>query len=398
MTSSQILELPGLGRQFRLGMLYNCHNHSLLSDYVIPEDVLSTKVKIMHSRVQKPPEFDVISEQNVSSKLSALQTSSNSFKLGVIAGLIKKSGAAEYFDNHILSTNVLRVSLRYRQEVEITQLNLDNIKNITSLPKLEATHIVVGIIQGREAFFVFDKSMDADSSNIEEQREKAYQELQTLVTGMKSKAKLLITDEDKVKMQCFFHGDFLIEINTCTFEETRKCFHQIVDSSETSLQTITLRVQLLPLAYLNSSAGVLKIGKEVSSPVTSAITQIIDEMHYIAMECNRIMNKTVCKNFQGMLQQVRQFDGFIKQYKSQLVGEIIEMLPKKDIEKDRLQQIATRHQASPFSCLTLSAWIKSREKELEHLNRLVSTFKSIPGIYIYIYIYIYICVCVCVCV
>ena len=384
MTSSQILELPGLGRQFRLGMLYNCHNHSLLSDYAIPEDVISTKVKVMHSRVQKAPEFDVISEQNVSSKLSVLRTSSNSFKLAVIAGLIKKSGAAEYFDNHILSTNVARVSLRYQQEVEITQLNLDNIKNITSLPRREATHIVVGIIQGREAFFVFDKSMDADSSNIEEQREKAYQELQALVTGMKSKAKLLITDENKAKMQCFFHGDFLIEINTCTFDETCKCFHQIVDSSETSLQTIPLRVQLLPLVYLNASAGALKIGKEVSSSVTSAITQIIDEVHYIVMECNRIMNKTVCKNFQGIFQQVRQFDGFIKQYKSQLVGEIIEMLPKKDLEKDRLQQIATRHQASPFSYLALSAWIKSRENELEHLNRLVSTFKITPGIYIYI--------------
>ena len=380
MSGSQILELPCLGRPFHLGMLYNCHSHHLISDYIIPEDVLSSEVKMVKSNIQNSPEFNVISEETISSKLSALQTSSNSFKLGVITGLIKKSGAAEYYDDHKSSNNVIRVSLLYKQETAINKLDTDDIKQrFISLSRCEATHVVVGLIYGRESFFVFDKKIDVDSWK-EDQRGELQQELQTIVKGMTSNTMQTIPDKDKVNIHCSFYGKFLTRVNTSSFDNAFECFRKIVDNSETSLQVIPLQVQLLPLTFFDVNA--LDLGIELTAPVTKAIVHMIDELHDITLKCNSFIQKDMSKQFTGMLQQVMEFREFVKQYESQLLSSIAEIQPRVcsgELEESRLQEYATHHQTSPFSFKTLSTWLKNKEREIEHVDRLLTSLKKIPG-------------------
>ena len=380
MSGSQILELPCLGRPFHLGMLYNCHSHHLISDYIIPEDVLSSEVKMVKSNIQSSPEFYVTSEETVSSKLSVLHTSSNSFKLGVVTGLIKKSGAAEYFDDRKSSNNVTRVSLLYKQETAISKLDIDDIKQkFTSLCRYEATHVVVGLIYGRESFFVFDKKIDIDSWK-EDQRGELQQELQTIVKGMTSNTMQAIPDKDKVSMHCSFYGKFLTRVNTSSFDNASECFRKIIDNSETSLQIIPLQVQLLPLTFFDVSA--LNLGKKLTTPVTKAIMHMIDELHDITLKCNSFIQKDTSKQYTGVLQQVMEFREFVKQYESQLFSSIAEVQPRVcsgELEESQLQEFATQRQTSPFSFKTLSAWLKNKEKEIEHVDRLLTSLKKIPG-------------------
>ena len=389
MSSSQVLKLPCLGRPFRLGTLYNCHSHCLISDFLIPEDILSSEIKTVKSDIRNPPQINVISEEKTTSNLSALPTSSNSFKLGVVTGLIKeKSGAGEYFDDRKSSSNVARISLSYRQETEITKLDIDDIEqNFISLPKSKATHVVVGITHGREAIFVFDKSIDPDTR----QDDKEYQELQTLVKRMKSNAEqLLLDEEDKVKMNCSFYGEFLTQINTSNFDDAYECFNKIMKNSETILKTIPLQAHLLPLANFDNCA--LNVGKEISSSVSEIILEIIHELHLIIIESSCFMQNICCKQFEGLFLQVKQFRQFSKQYQSQLLSNISAVLPKVcsgEVEENRLSELITSHKASPFSFMILSAWLKSKEKELKHLDQHLDFLKKKGKSYMQFSVYVY---------
>lgn len=263
-----VIQMPCLGRPFALGMLYDCRK-----DIIVPGMTLwdSAKLKAFRDSIQQVGSgFEIIAEDSLENKATNLDISA-SMKLSFLGGLIKVEGAAKYLDDRTSSLHQSRVSLKYWSTSKFDQLTMDQLGNV-QFPNVfsnkTATHVVVGILYGADAFFVFDRKIQ-ESENKRE------------VTGsMKALVKKLpgieIEGDGKIKIdtndrkeadrfECTFHGDIHLPNNPTTFDSAVKIYQELPKllNRGDSPVVVAKRVWLYPLTKLNSDAA--KVVHEISN-------------------------------------------------------------------------------------------------------------------------------------
>ncbi len=378
-----LVDMPCLGRPFRLGMLYDCR-----SDKLVPGMTLWDTEVLHKARIEEPQpgsNFELVAEDTYENKASHLGIDA-SLKLSLMGGLVKVSGAASYLDDRKSSKRVARVSLQYHSTSKFEQLGMDQLGQIQHPQAFErniATHVVTGVLYGAEAFLVFDRSV---------RNEESFQDVHGKMKGLikdlpgildvSGNADLSFQDADRNetdKFHCKFYGDFLLQENPSTFQDAVKIYQQLPKllGGKGAPKSVPKKVWLYPLCQLDSRAQ--QIVREISVGLVNDVQKLLEQIHELEMESNDIGASIVHQQFKGIREQMYKFRSNISGHRSNLVKRFSVLLPKirgDGAEEAELADLMRESDSSPFSPIQLSSWLKGKEKEEQLLASYLSKLEE----------------------
>jgi hypothetical protein len=226
MAKDEKIEIAALGQPFQLGMLYDQRRDQMIAGVTLWD---ADKLKDNIKRTPKPyTNFELVTEDTLNAKTHVLGIEAE-LKLSILSGLVSVSGAAKYVDDQKTSNSHARITGRYTtttqyDELTMTHLAEQNIKytDVLNHPEIKPTHVVVGILYGADAFFIFDRTV-SDNENHKDVSGK----LKILVNkipqlSVDGSGQLNLDEKDKEsndKLSCKFYGDFRFKHIPRTFED-----------------------------------------------------------------------------------------------------------------------------------------------------------------------------------
>ncbi|CAF5019856.1 unnamed protein product, partial [Rotaria sp. Silwood1] len=165
------------------------------------------------------------------------------------------------------TNRILRFILKYSFTKNLHKINLTDIDNIYKkhpevFHQQDATHIVTGILYGRDIFFIFDRTLsnDVDRINIENDIKLLLHKFDKF--KILSSGELNWNDHEKQlarTLTCQYYGDFQYESSPTTFEEAFKFYIYLLNFVlEKNDCEIPKEAWIYPIYLLNPSSGSMK--------------------------------------------------------------------------------------------------------------------------------------------
>ena len=385
------LRIKALGRPLFLGTLYDRR-----TDNVVPGKTLWSAEKLEKRTVKPQPStnFEITAGQTINERANLLDINAE-LKLSFVGGLVSVEGSAGFLMDKKTSNKVARVVARYRETTTFESLNMDHLSsnNIQYNKVFEdklATDVVVGVLYGAEANFVFD----TETSNEEDAR-KVAASLKVSVKAIPSvqiegSGNVKIEEKNKKiveKFQCKFYGDYALSTTPTTYEDAIKVYKQLPQlMGENKEKAVPLYVYLLPLARLKSKAAQVLL--KISNSAINKVSRYFDEFDEYIRTCNDYAQNQVSAIFPKVETEFKLLKLRIEQYRTLFQKEIYEILPKirgGGAEERKLLEIFTKTELSPFRKENLKKWIKQEKEKVGHLQYIVEhlpniTFVSSAGL------------------
>ena len=306
----RVVEMACLGRSFRLGMLYDCRSDKLLPGLKLWDD--KTLKSALESKDDVQSDFEVIAEDDFEKKASNLNVNA-SLKLSFLSGLVDISGSAKYLDDRKSSKHQCRVSLKYWSTSRCDRLimnQLGHIQHPEQFSRKMATHVVVGVLFGADAFFVFDQKVEDNMTK--SKFHEIHEKMQALIKALPG-----ITDDRQFEnqLECKFYGDVHLEKNPTTFSDAVRICQQLPQLLRGNDGPIVVpkKVWLHPLSKLNSDDA--QIIHEINTSLVHQAERIMEDLLDFEIQCNDLMSNGVCSYFSGIQTQLSSFKGAIYEYK-----------------------------------------------------------------------------------
>ena len=368
-TDAGVLDIPCLGRFFRLGMLYDCR-----SDCLVPGVTLWDSSTLQQATEQSPQPtsaFELISEDSLTSKTSHLGMQTN-LKLSFLTGLVNISRSAKYLEDHKSSNRLqARVTFKYSGTTRFEKLTIDKLGTVHHpTVRGNATHIVTGILYGAEAFFVFDQKV-APGENYQTVHENMIKGIKYLPGN--------VTAADMTKVQCTVYCDFQLPENPTSFQDTAKVLEKLPKLAENNSIVVPKRVTLYPLDKLDSSAG--RLLRDISPALVTEVESFVEVFHKLQMQCNDLIKTEVSTNFPAIQKQLSYFQEMLIAYKSNIVKQLGVLLPQVrggESQEADMTKILRANEVSPFGKQKMLSWLSKKEREVNVLSSYLKNMKEIP--------------------
>ena len=381
--SSQSQIIPPLGRPFDLGMLYDRRSDQLIIGKTLWSlDHLGQAV----NTITKPyTNSEVLAEDTIDDKTSALNIKGG-IKLSLIWGLVNVQGAAKYLDDRKTSSHHSRVVLKYETTTELKQLTMEHLgPGKVQYPEVFdqdiATDVVVGILYGAKAFFIFDQEVSKDESLKE-----VHGSMELLVKslpGISIDGRGDITKEQKKKtekMHCKMYGDFRTEESPTTYEEAVRVYKQLPSLiGDKGQNAVAVQVYLRPLSEIDSKGQ--RMVREISANYINKTCEIQEHIQCIESKCSELMREDVCSSFSRVKKQLSSFKSNISRYKIFLQKKLLPLLPSirgGEAEESALGDIFEEKERSPFAQTRIDAWIEEKENEMKRLQIMIDVLGETP--------------------
>ena len=368
--ASGILQLPCLGRSFRIGMLYNCHQEKLFPGKNIWENT------VIQSKKQVSSDYEIITQDSLENKFNSLCLS-DSLKLSYLAGMIEVSGSAEYLTDRVSSKEQARVTLKYSTTTHIEEVNaeeLSSIQNPSASFEGDATHVVTGILYGSDAFFVFDRTISPTENACD-----ISGSLEALVRCIPKLETYKVSDEESQKLNCMFYGDLSLLASATSYKDIAKVYAE--------LPTLLEEKFIPKVAFLHPiTSG--KSGNIICAPICSILTakveEVIEWLHDAEIQCKDLKKNEHCLKFADFNNQLSSFLTLLNRFKAKSVRKISELIPKlrESVSKEAElnDDISSIHQ-SPFNSKEIGIYIKHKTKELKLLCQYMTNLCKDPSIH-----------------
>ena len=169
-----------------------------------------------------------------------------------------------------------------------------------------------------------------------------------------------MTDEDKKeanKLECNFHGDVHLKKNPTTFSDAVHVYQQLPKLLQGNDGPIVVpkKVWLYPLSKLSSDAA--HIVHEISTSLVHQAEKVTEDLLDLEIQCNDLMNRSVCSYFSGIQVQLSCFKGAISEYKINFSRKLMHILPtirEGRMGESQLANLFESKEESPFSSHHLS--------------------------------------------
>uniref|UniRef100_A0A667ZBP7 Uncharacterized protein n=1 Tax=Myripristis murdjan TaxID=586833 RepID=A0A667ZBP7_9TELE len=383
------IELAALGRPFNLGMLYDCHQDSLIPGMTLwGPDALE---KDARERPQPNSEFEIVASESLEDKSSALNVQA-SLKASFLAGLVEVGGSAKYLNDSKISKNQARVTLKYKtttkfQELSMNHLGRDNVKHPYVFDKGIATHVVIGILYGAQAFFVFDREVSENENyqDIEGNLKVMIEQIPGLVVQGQDSLQMTETDTANVQnFSCKFHGDFNLQRNPVSFQDAIQVYQSLPKLlGANGENAVPVKVWLMPLKILDSSAA--QLVRQISIRSVMEAQSFLEDFNELEMRCNDAMKNSTTQQFPQIGKKLKTFKELLSEYKLEFQRTLAKKLPSirgGGEEEALLAEVLKKRHFSPFSSKNLSEWLscKVREKNIiEALNDIMKNTKIVTS-------------------
>ena len=383
--ASQSLIIPALGRPFDLGMLYDRRSEKLILGKTLWSAYhLGQAIKT----ITKPyTNSEVLAEDTIDDKTNALNIEGG-IKLSFLAGLVNVQGAAKYLVDRKTSSHHSRVVLKYETTTELKQLTMEHLaRGKVQYPEVFdqdiATDVVVGILYGAKAFFIFDQEVSKDESLKE-----VHGNMEVLVKSLPGistdgRDSVDITEDQKKKtekMHCKMYGDFRTEESPTTYEEAVRVYKQLPSLiGDKGQNAVAVQVYLRPLSEIDSKGQ--RMVREISANYISKTCEIQEHIQCIESKCSELMREDVCSSFSRVKKQLSSFKSNISRYKIFLQKKLLPLLPSirgGGAEESALGDIFEEKERSPFAQTRIDAWIVEKEKEMKRLQSIIGFLGDTP--------------------
>ncbi|XP_073345888.1 neoverrucotoxin subunit alpha-like [Pagrus major] len=381
--TSDVKHIAALGRPFTLGMLYDARKDELIPGLTFwDQQTLKEKTS---EKPQQTSNFEVSASDSIESKSSLLDIEA-SLKVSFMSGLVEVGGSAKYLNDTKKFKNQSRVTCQYKATTHFSQLSVTqdetiNTQQIDVIKKGTATHVVIGILYGADAFFVFDsEKLDASSvKNIQGHMEAVIKKIPSF--DIEGKVNIKLTDEEKdvtKKFSCKFYGDFILESNPASFEEAVKTYVELPKLlREKGTDTVPLTVWLMPLKVFDHTAAELK--REISVGLVGKLQDALEDLREMEMRCNDSLDDTVVENFPQIQDELNKFKNCCNRYVSNLKTNIAKKLPSiREGEEDEssVEKLLEDRKESPFSHEKLDKWLDHKEREINVIRSCVEMMEG----------------------
>ncbi|XP_072525860.1 cytolytic toxin-alpha-like isoform X2 [Salminus brasiliensis] len=376
--SPDFVEVAAVGRPLKLGMLYDCRSDSLSSDVFLWDVDTVSSMKLSLPR----PHTDVriLEGDSLQERLRALGLTT-ALRASVVSGLVEVAGAAAFLKHPTQSQLQDRVTLHYRTSTRLDMLSHRLLRNGAPLSvtnQSSATHVVVAVLYGGQAFFVFDK--DSESSD-------GVQELKASVSEMIScsGAADLLSDLSSDREEAGCASD------KCSVYTDAEDFRGLVDF-QTAVKlyghhqkllgphggrAVPLTAWLYPLKNLEQTpASVLQ---EISDDLLHRAERVLDHLDFVRRDlglCQDMMsgfsNLGGITWFVALKATLCQFALLLQQYQAafqrRLASCIRTTREKGEEGQERLRDLLQRNSQAPFSPQNMYQWLQNKDAEVRALN------------------------------
>ncbi|XP_051719637.1 uncharacterized protein LOC127496077 isoform X2 [Ctenopharyngodon idella] len=369
---SDVIEIAALGRPLSLGTLYDSNSDSFSQDTFLWNESTIASMKLSLPRPQT--EVKVLEADSLQERFRALETSPI-LRARTLQGLLKVSGAAAFLNHPGQSQHQDRVTLHYRTTTRldmISQRLLQEGAPTSVINATTATHVIIAVFYGAQAFFVFDSKNNISEKNTD--MEKVVKRMTSLVC---SNIHLNVNEEAKSLLyHCYLYIDVGDWKSPVSFDKAVEIYGSLPTLlGSKGERAVPLKVWLYPLKKLNESSVCAALSG-VSENMMLQAENILENLRKQIRVCQELMtsqaNLTVIMWFPALKDKLIEFSELLQEYKEEFkreVTEIVEIFHVKDEKvQKRLQNLLERHKQSPFSAEKTNQWLENKEIELKTLN------------------------------
>ncbi|CAF3408299.1 unnamed protein product [Rotaria socialis] len=385
------LKMMALNRPCELGMLYDFINDKFISEISFWNSNLSSEnINCQHLSLKKCELF-ITDKFREKADLLGID---NNLKLSILANLVELSGSTKLIDDRKKTNFNLRFILKYSIEKDLRALTMTFInKNYGKyrevLDKNIATHVVTDILYGGDIVFVFDRTVfnDENRTDIENSIKlllKKFEQFQILDNG-----ELNWKDHEKNlagTLKCQYYGDFQIEVNPTTFEETVKIYKQLkMLIRQNNYNAIPKQIWICPLYLLDEFRFVTKNFNQISDNILVDSIETFEYLYKLEIITNDLFqNLSSIQMFHRTKQQFLTHLSRISEIEVLLRNQFVELLPKiraGSIEENTLQDRLGTLNLFSSDKRRLDDWIELNKKKIELFEMILNQIRTQENIH-----------------
>uniref|UniRef100_A0A8C7SUR9 RING-type E3 ubiquitin transferase n=2 Tax=Oncorhynchus mykiss TaxID=8022 RepID=A0A8C7SUR9_ONCMY len=361
--------LAALGRPLDLGMMYDCCNDCLCSDVGLWDE--STIANMRQSLPRPRTEVTCIEGDSLQDRFGALDVST-SLRASVLSGLVEVGGAAEYLNHPVQSKNKDRVTLQYRTTTRLDMLSRGVFEETVQRDS-KATHVVLAVLYGAQAFFIFDKRVggekgagggEADMHSVIKKMASSFSADHMLSS---------LSDNEKINSllyQCTLHSDVDRITGSMTYGQAVQALETLPKHlGQQGEKAVPLYAWLYPLRNLDTSI-------QITQGFLSEAEDVVEHLRQVTMRCQNTMtllhvNDDVMKWFPSVKEECAEFSELLQTYQSEfkrgLAMAVKTVRESEEMDEKSLRDILQNHDQSPFCSQHTHQWLNNKEVEIKAL-------------------------------
>ncbi|XP_056329171.1 uncharacterized protein si:ch211-281l24.3 isoform X2 [Danio aesculapii] len=367
-----VIEMAALGRPLKLGMLYDNKTNSFCQDtFKWDEDMLAC-LKVSLPRPQT--HVKVLENDSPHERFRVLEMSPV-LQVGTQTGQIKINGSASFLNHPEQSQYQERATLHYRTTTRldmISQRHLQESAPSAVFGQTTASHVIIAVYYGAQAFFVFDSSGSNHDKNTE-----IADVLKTLTSTFCSNHIISSLNAAEKAKSSSFSCSLYIDVgdwkSPVSFDKAVDIYGSLpMLLGSKGEKAIPLKVWLYPLEKLVKSPVHAALS-EVSENLKHQVENVLEHLRKQIMICQDMItdfaNVKVIQWFPTLEDKLLQFTELLQEYQTTFQKRITETVHIKEGKTERSsQELLERYQQSPFSAEKTNQWLENKETELRILN------------------------------
>lgn len=289
------IQIPALGRDVRLGMLFDCQQNEFLDSSICDENTAKLRT-ISHSFFQS--NYDFTSEDTISEKTTFLGIQ-GSAKLSLLCGAVELRGSLKYLEDHRKYTRQARVYSKLSCRTHFNELYLEGnstyFEEDIHVKNRKATHFISGIEFGVDAVMIFEQIVSS-SKNLECSRKDMETKVMRLVSNTYSTEYNQLSESFSSKVECKYYGDIELEDEPKTFDKAVNTFKNLA-SRISQHNAIPMTIWLSPLSNLPKQRKPFDIATN-DTRLVKEVEDRLENFQCLKRQCNDILKEygQACKS------------------------------------------------------------------------------------------------------
>ncbi|XP_065138307.2 uncharacterized protein [Paramisgurnus dabryanus] len=368
-----IIEVSALGRPLCLGMLYDTKSDYYSRTSFLWSDGTIASMKLSLPRLQA--DVKILESDSLQDRFRALEMSSV-LRTKALNG--KVNGAAAFLNHPVQSEHQDQVTLHYKTTTRLDMISPTLLHEGVSpsvINTTTATHVIIAVSYGAQAFFVFDHWLNKSEKTAE---------MKDVIKKMSSSfcASHIISslNDNEKAMSLLCNCSLYIDVgdwkSPVSFDEAVKIYGSLPELlGSQGEKAVPVKVWLYPLKKLERTSACAALSG-VNESLIQRAENILEHLNKQIRKCQDFMtspdNLSVVIWFPALKNKLVEFLELLQKYQTDFeerITEIAEDFEVKVEEGDKqLQLLIDRHEKSLFSVDNINRWLEDKETELKILN------------------------------
>uniref|UniRef100_A0A8B9H0Z6 Fibronectin type-III domain-containing protein n=1 Tax=Astyanax mexicanus TaxID=7994 RepID=A0A8B9H0Z6_ASTMX len=351
-------------------MLYDSHSDSFNSGvFLWDEDTLST----MRLSLPRPhTDVRILEGKSLQDGLRALDLTT-AVRASVVSGLVEVSGAAAFLKHPTKSHLQDRVTVHYKATTRLDMLShklLHSEAPLLLTNQNSATHVVVAVLYGAQAYFVLDEKNERSEGS-----GKLKDEIRRNVKSQNVDELLLNLEQADCFCECDLYADgedFKHPVDFKTAVKKFRSLHELLEPD--SERAVPLKVWLYPLKNLKPASAYVvgNISKDLLNNAVDVLEHLEKNINISQDMMSIYSTLGVPTWYPGLKEALFEYSALLQKYQSvfqkKLASCIRTVRERGEDAERKLQDLLKRNAQSPFSPQNMHHWLLNKDAKVVALN------------------------------